>query len=110
MTSVTSQTPEEVAIRVAGSSSAKDVAVAIGSALQTGSMPVLRAIGAGAVNQALKSIIIASAYQAQQGKTVFVRPGWEHVSLQPRRRGEPITAEESEMSVMLLRVIATPAF
>lgn len=101
--------PEEPYIRVAGSSSAKEVSVAIGNALLQGEQPLLRAIGAGAVNQAVKAVIIASAYAAQRGLTLVMRPGWEHISVAARRPGQGLEQDHpQEVSAMVLRVISTP--
>jgi stage V sporulation protein SpoVS len=49
-------------VRVAGKSDPTAVARSVVSALQSGQIVQLRAIGAGAVNQAVKSAAIARAY------------------------------------------------
>jgi stage V sporulation protein S len=79
---------------VKGSTDVKGLGMAIHTSLLNGNPPVLRAIGAGAVNQALKGIIVARSYVAQRGLDLVVRPGFEDVK---GHRGD-------DVSCMTLRV------
>lgn len=58
---------EEFLIPVASSSQTTAVAGSVAKATRDGNRPVLQAIGAGAVNQALKAIIVARSYLEQDG-------------------------------------------
>jgi stage V sporulation protein S len=49
----------------------------------------VRAIGAGAVNQAIKSVIKARQFMAGQGEDLIVRPGFVDVT---GNDGSPVTA------------------
>ena len=67
---------EESFLRVSASSNPQSVASAIAHALYENKQVKLRAVGAGAVNQAVKSIAIASGYIAPRGMVLFCRPGF----------------------------------
>lgn len=64
-------------LRVSNTSSPSALASAISHALYDSKKVTLRAIGAGAVNQAVKAIAIASGYVAQRGLSVSCKPGFE---------------------------------
>lgn len=68
-------------LRVKGSSSATALAAAISYGIYDGKPVVLRAIGAGAVNQAVKSMAIAQQYVAARGLILSFRPGFATVSM-----------------------------
>jgi stage V sporulation protein S len=70
---------EEQILRVTGSANAKELAAVISHAIYDGHRPVLRAIGAGAVNQAVKACIIARGYVATRGTDLVFRPGFAEV-------------------------------
>ena len=72
-------------MRVAARSSTTDLAAAISHALYDNRKAVLRAVGAGAVNQAVKAIAIASGYVAARGLSLACRPGFSSVKM---REGE----------------------
>lgn len=66
-------------LRVAGSSNPQQLAAAIAHAIYAGQSPKLRAVGAGAVNQAVKALAIASGYVAPTGRILSFRPGFENI-------------------------------
>ena len=78
-------------LRVASASSPQDVAAAVSHALYDNKKVVLRAIGAGAVNQAVKALAIARGMVAPRGLNLAVIPGFESVSV-PDAPGEDRTA------------------
>jgi stage V sporulation protein S len=67
---------EEPFLRVSAGSNPQSVASAIAHALYEKREVKLRAVGAGAVNQAVKSIAIASGYIAPRGMVLSCRPGF----------------------------------
>lgn len=72
-------TPEESVLRVGASSSPQKVASAIAHAIYENGTCKLRAVGAGAVNQAVKAIAIASGYTAPRGISLVCIPGFASV-------------------------------
>ena len=72
---------EEPVLRVKGSSSPQAVAAAISHSIYDNKKVVLRAIGAGAVNQAVKACAIARGYVAPRGFDLSIRPGFVTVNL-----------------------------
>lgn len=81
-------------LRVAASSNAQQLASAIAHAVYAGRPPKLRAVGAGAVNQAVKACAIASGYVAPTGRILSFRPGFEN-----------ITSRDGQISSITLQVI-----
>lgn len=88
MTETADVAPDELAainprsdnlLRVAGSSNPQQLASAIAHAVYAGQAPKLRAVGAGAVNQAVKALAIASGYVAPTGRILSFRPGFETI-------------------------------
>jgi stage V sporulation protein S len=71
----------ETVLRVSGGTSAQDLASAISHAVYDSKKPVLRAIGAGAVNQAVKGVAIAQSYVGSRGLVLSVRPGFAEVKM-----------------------------
>jgi stage V sporulation protein S len=69
----------EVILRVGGGTPAQSLASAISHALYDNKRVTLRAIGAGAVNQAMKGCAIARGYLAQRGLDLYVKPGFTEV-------------------------------
>lgn len=63
-------------LRVASGTPPAELATAVSRALADGKHPVLRAIGAGAVNQAVKGIAIAASQVALRGQNLVCRPGF----------------------------------
>lgn len=79
---------DEVVLRVASKSPADGLASAISHAVYDGKRVLLRCIGAGAVNQAVKAIAIAQGFTGQRGVTLLCRPGFVTLSL----KGEEVSA------------------
>ena len=59
---------------------------AIAGILREGGSPELQAIGAAAVNQAVKAVIIARAYLVQDGLDLCCIPGFAEVSIAGEER------------------------
>ncbi|CAB4128903.1 SpoVS Stage V sporulation protein SpoVS [uncultured Caudovirales phage] len=74
-----SETPEEQFLRVGAGSNPQSVASAIAHAIYENGTCKLRAVGAGAVNQAVKAIAIASGYTAPRGISLSCIPGFASV-------------------------------
>ena len=70
---------EEPFLRVSASSNPQSVASAIAHAIYDKKEVKLRAVGAGAVNQAVKAIAIARGYVAPRGLDLSCRPGFTTV-------------------------------
>lgn len=85
----------ETILRVKGSSSASALAAAISYGVYENKSVVLRAIGAGAVNQAVKGIAIAQSYVGAKGITLSCRPGFTDVMM-----------PDGKVTAILLRIIA----
>jgi stage V sporulation protein S len=86
----------EFILRVSGSSPAAPLASALSHAVYDGKKVVLRAIGAGAVNQAVKAVAIAQTYVGQRGLVLSVRPGFQTVPM-----------PERDVSAIILKVIVS---
>jgi len=67
---------EEPFLRIAGGSNPQSVASAIAHAIYEHRAVKLRAVGAGAVNQAVKAIAIARGYVAPRGLDLTCKPGF----------------------------------
>lgn len=67
---------EEPFLRVSAGSNPQSVASAIAHAIYEHRHVKLRAVGAGAVNQAVKSIAIARGYVAPRGLDLVDKPGF----------------------------------
>ncbi len=67
-------------IRVSQGSDPQAVASAISNAFYEDTSVTMRAVGAGAVNQAVKSIAIARGYVASRGVDMICRPGFTNVA------------------------------
>lgn len=80
MTEKIADTQEEV-LKVGSTTPPQELASAIAHALYAGKTPPIRAIGAAAVNQAVKAQIIANQYVASKGKYLAYRPGFETVTM-----------------------------
>lgn len=77
MSETTSELPEpEGYLRVSASSNPQSVASAIAHAIYDTRHVKLRAVGAGAVNQAVKAIAIARGYVAPRGLDLVCKPGF----------------------------------
>lgn len=73
-------------LKVAASSSPKSVAGAVAGAVRENQDVTLKAIGAGAVNQALKGLIIANGYLAPNGIRLATIPGFGDVEVDGESR------------------------
>ena len=80
-------------LRVSASSSAPSLASALSHAVYDGKPVVLRAIGAGAVNQAVKAVAIAQGYVGQRGISLLMRPGFTTVKM-----------NDGDVSAIIMRV------
>lgn len=83
-----SPTPDEniAELRVAARTPTAELASAISHALYDGKRVVLRAIGAGAVNQAVKGIVVAQSYTSQRGLIIATRPGFLTIPMDGEER------------------------
>lgn len=97
---VTPETNRETVIKVAARSEVRPLAGTIASALADHPRVCLRAIGAGAVNQANKAIAIARGYVAQRGQDLVCRPGFDTTTDISR----PGTSGSDELSVMVFHL------
>lgn len=71
---------EEELLRVSAGSAPQAVASAIAHAIYESNHVKIRAVGAGAVNQAIKAIAIASGYTAPRGISLACVPGFQTIS------------------------------
>lgn len=85
------ETTEESVLRVKGSSNPSAVASALSHALYDNRRVVLRAIGAGAVNQAVKACAIARGYCAPRGLDLTIVPGFDNVNMPDGEKLSAIT-------------------
>ena len=81
-------------LRVSGHTSTTELASAIAHAIYANKQVRMRAIGAGAVNQAVKGLAKAQGYVAQQGYVLACRPGFTTVVL---KKGEEDPKERTAM-------------
>jgi stage V sporulation protein S len=73
-------------IKVASTSRTSLVAGAIAGVVRDKNCAVVQAIGAGAVNQAIKALILASTYLRGDGITVTFSPEFSEVSIDNKTR------------------------
>lgn len=83
MTTATDEVEDNI-LRVAAKTSTQELAQAISHAVYDGRKPILRAVGAGAVNQAVKGLILAQGYVSQRGLVLSFRPGFVTVEMDKR--------------------------
>lgn len=80
MTEITAvPSTEEPFLRVGGGSNPQSVASAIAHAIYDARQVKLRAVGASAVNQAVKAIAIARGYVAPRGLDLTCKPGFTEI-------------------------------
>lgn len=72
---------EETILRVKGATNVSSLGSVIAHGVYDNKPPVLRAIGAAAVNQAMKAIIIAQSYVGAKGLRLLVIPGFADVEM-----------------------------
>lgn len=87
---------EETLLRVKGSSSATALGSVVAYGIYEGKTVVLRAIGAGAGNQAMKAVAIARGLVAPRGFSLAVVPAFTDVEMPD---------EDSTVTAMTFRVI-----
>ena len=73
-------------LRISSGSSPKSVAGAIAAKLRTGAVVELLAVGAGAVNQAVKAIAIAREYVASNGIDLICIPSFTIIEIDGEER------------------------
>jgi stage V sporulation protein S len=73
-------------IKVSARSRTAAVAGAIAGVIREANRAEVQAIGAGAVNQALKAIVIAKGYLAEEGVEVVCVPSFVEVSIDDQER------------------------
>jgi stage V sporulation protein S len=86
---------EDDLIKVAASSPPHDMAYAIVRAIQNGRQPVMRALGHGAIGQAVKAQIIARGMAAPLGIDLLFLPAFDNI----------MGNEGKELSVIVWRVL-----
>jgi stage V sporulation protein S len=90
-----SETPESPVLRVGAGSNPQSVASAIAHAIYESRACKLRAVGAGAVNQAVKAVAIARGYTAPRGIDLICIPGFASID-----------SREGQISAIVLTVQA----
>ena len=88
--------PEDNYLRVSAGSNPQSVASAIAHALYEARSVRLRAVGASAVNQAVKAIAIASGYVAPRGMELTCKPGFA-----------TIDSRDGQISAIVFKIIAS---
>lgn len=73
---------EDIILRVKGSSAATSLASVIAHGIYDKKQMSLRAIGAAAVNQAMKAVAIAQSYVGARGVRILVIPGFTDVEME----------------------------
>lgn len=86
--SITFFSDDDMLLKVAANSPPQALASALVRALQEGKAPVMRAIGHGAVGQAVKAQIIARGLAAPQGLDLLYLPAFDNVI---NERGEELS-------------------
>lgn len=74
-----SETPDDQILRVSAGSNPQSVASAIAHSIYETRTCKIRAVGAGAVNQAVKAIAIARGYAAPRGLDLVCVPGFASI-------------------------------
>lgn len=91
-------------LRVAAGTPAQDLASAIAFACFEGHPPTLRAIGAAAINQAIKACAIARQFLGPRAMDLSIRPGFDTVEM-PSRAPGAAPGEMEEVSAIVLKVL-----
>ena len=73
-------------LKVSSKSSANSVAGALAAAIRDDGESEIQAIGAGAVNQSVKAIAIASGFLAPTGVSIFAQPTFEEINIDGEER------------------------
>jgi stage V sporulation protein S len=77
---------ETFLIKVSSSSRAAAVAGSIAHAIRDGNTPLLRAIGAAAVNQAVKALAVARSYLQEEGIDLAASPAFVELEVDDKDR------------------------
>jgi stage V sporulation protein S len=89
-------------IKVSSSSRTAAVAGAIAGTFRDNGRVEVQAIGAGAVNQAIKAAIIAKGYLAEEGKSIIFIPSFVEISIDGQDRTAVHMAIEPGLSSNLI--------
>lgn len=73
-------------IKVGHNSEVRSVAGSIAHAIRDGNTPLLRAIGAGAVNQAMKALAVARRYLQEEGIDLAASPAFVELEVDDKDR------------------------
>lgn len=73
-------------LKVSSKSNANSVAGALAAAVRDFSVAELQAVGAGAVNQSVKAIAIASGFLAPSGILLYAQPSFEAIQIEGEDR------------------------
>lgn len=73
-------------LKVSAKSAAGAVAGALAGTLREHGEAEMQAIGAGAVNQAVKAVAIARGYFAESGADLLCRPSFFHIEMDDQER------------------------
>ncbi|HOA83736.1 MAG TPA: stage V sporulation protein S [Thermodesulfovibrio thiophilus] len=76
----------KIVLKVASSSNPSSVAGALVKNMQEGKDVELLAVGAGAINQAVKAVAIARGYISPQGVDITIKPGFEDVEIEGKKK------------------------
>jgi len=76
----------KIVLKVASSSNPSSVAGALVKNMQEGKEVELLAVGAGAVNQAVKAVAISRGYISPQGVDITIKPGFEDVEIEGKKK------------------------
>ncbi len=76
----------KIVLKVASSSNPSSVAGALVKNMQEGKEVELLAVGAGAINQAVKAVAIARGYISPQGVDITIKPGFEDVEIEGNKK------------------------
>lgn len=76
----------KIVLKVASSSNPSSVAGALVKNMQEGKDVELLAVGAGAVNQAVKAVAIARGYVSPQGVDITIKPGFKDVEIEGKKK------------------------
>lgn len=94
--------PEKI-FRVKSATASTDLGSAIAHAVREGNEVVLRAVGAGAINQAVKSVPIAKSFVASFGMHLLCDITFFHGQAQESSVGGP--AQEKDILGVAIRVL-----
>lgn len=73
-------------LKVSSKSGANSVAGALAAAIRDDGVAEIQAIGAGAVNQSVKAIAIASGFLSPTGITLYTQPTFEEIEIDGEER------------------------